>query len=131
MGNPAASVMLALERTVASIKPGHWIFNPLNWRSVGSFVKHMPWDCRALTVDEKNYDAEARILAFKKPNGKVTVVVSNRSDKTRNIAIANGIKQARWKGFRYTPYEAGQDTMGLPVGSQTGARLMLQLLPQS
>ncbi len=125
------SQALALERTVAGIKPGHWIFNPLNWNAVGSFVKHMPWDCRALAVDEKAYDAEARILAFKKPNGKVTVVVSNRSNKPRSVAIATGLEQARWKGSRYTPYEAGPDTKGVPVGSQTGAQLNLQLAPQS
>lgn len=125
------SQALALERTVAGIKPGHWIFNPLNWHAVGSFVKHMPWDCRALAVDEKAYDAEARIFAFKKPNGKVTVVVSNRSDKSRSVVIATGLTQARWQGFRYTPYESGPDTMGVPVAAQTGAQLNAQLPPQS
>lgn len=125
------SEALALERTVARIQPGHWIFNPLNWHAVGSFVKQMPWDCRALAVDENVYEADARIFAFKKPNGKVTVVVSNRSDQPRTVVIATGLKHARWQGVRYTPHEAGQDTRGVPVGTQTGAELHPQLSPLS
>ena len=41
-----------------SISPGHWIYNPFNWNAVGSFVKHMPWDCFAVDLKEENYDAD-------------------------------------------------------------------------
>ncbi len=121
------SELLALEHVAAELKPGHWIYNPYNWNAVGSFVKRLPWDSIALAVDEANYDADARILAFKRPNGKVSVVVSNRTAGERSFAIATGRKQATWKGFRYTPESAGEGTRGEEIGSQTGARLVLML----
>lgn len=125
------SQALALERKAAAVEPGHWIFNPYNWNAVGSFVRHMPWDCVALAVEETKYDAEARILAFKKPDGKIAVVVSNRSAKPRRFDIATGVNAASWRGFRYTPDEAGRATMGVEVEAQTGARLQPELPPLS
>ncbi len=118
------SETLVRERTAASIKPGHWIFNPYNWNAVGSFVKHMPWDCVALGISEETYDANGRILAFKRPGGKMTVVVSNRSSTNdKSFAIATGLKDATWKGFRYTPDEAGEGTLGVAIGTQQGEGL--------
>jgi hypothetical protein len=125
------SETLALERKAAAVAPGHWIFNPYNWNAVGSFVRHMPWDCVALAMDEKNYDANARVLAFKKPDGKITVVVSNRTPKPHTFDIATGLDAAAWRGFRYTPDEAGRATMGISIGTQTGARLHPELPPLS
>ena len=121
------SQALALERKAAAVEPGHWIFNPYNWNAVGSFVRRMPWDCVALAVEEKKYDANARLLAFKKPDGKITVVVSNRTSQPRAFDIATGVEAASWKGFRYTPDEAGRATMGVAVGTQTGSRLHPEL----
>ena len=125
------SETIMLERKAAAIAPGHWVFNPYNWHAVGSFVKHMPWDCTALQVEEANYDPEGRILAFKKPDGKVTIVVSNRSTKERTFDIATGLEKAAWKGFRYTPDEAGKECMGGAVGAQAGAAIKPVLPPRS
>jgi len=125
------SQTIALEEKAAAIKPGHWIFNPYNWNAVGSFVKRMPWDCVALHLEEAKYDANGRIFAFKKPNGKMTIVVSNRSPKDRTFDIATGLGSAEWKGFRYTPDEAGEGTMGVPAGNQSGPTLKPVLPPQS
>jgi hypothetical protein len=125
------SQALALERKAAAVEPGHWIFNPYNWNAVGSFVRHMPWDCVALAVEETKYDADARILAFKKPDGKITVVVSNRSAKPRRFDIATGVNAASWRGFRYTPDEAGRATMGVEVEAKNGTHLQPELPPLS
>ena len=125
------SETLALERRAAGIEPGHWVFNPHNWNAVGSFVRHMPWDCIGLQVDEAAYDPAGRIFAFKRPDGKVTIVVSNRSAMEKTFEIATGLDKAAWKGFRYTPDEAGENTLGVPAGQQTGAALKPVLPPQS
>ncbi len=117
------SEFLALERAAAQLQPGHWIFNPYNWHAVGSFVKRMPWDCIAVEVEESAYDPDARIFAFKRPNGKLTVVVSNRTPDERAFDIASGRPDATWQGFRYTPDEAGEQTLGIAVGEAKGARL--------
>ncbi|HEY0946147.1 MAG TPA: hypothetical protein VGD81_12800 [Opitutaceae bacterium] len=117
------SEFLALEREAAKLKPGHWMFNPYNWNAVGSFVKRMPWDCVAVAVDEASYDPDARIFAFKRPNGKLTVVVSNRTAGERTFDLATGLPGATWRGFRYTPDDAGADTLGVEIGKQSGARI--------
>jgi hypothetical protein len=118
---------LALERAAAELKPGHWIFNPYNWNAVGSFVKRMPWDSVVVAVDEANYNADARILTFKRPDGKLSVVVSNRTPGDLAFAIATGRPGSRWRGFRYTPFAAGEGTMGVPISEQPGADLKVVL----
>jgi hypothetical protein len=76
-------------------------------------------------VDEVSYNKDARILAFQKPAGKRSIVVSNRTGAPRPFLIETGIAHATWKGYRYTPQEAGEGTMGIPVGLQTSERLSL------
>jgi hypothetical protein len=125
------SETLALERSVARLEPGHWTYNRHNWHAVGSFVKRLPWDSTAVAVDEPRSDPDARILAFKRPNGKLTIVVSNRTAGVRPFAIAVGRPHAAWRGVRYTPDQAGEGTMGLPAGERTGAFLALELPPLS
>ncbi len=125
------SETIALERKAAAIETGHWVFNPYNWNAVGSFVRHMPWDCTALHIEEAKYDPEGRIFAFKKPDGKVTIVVSNRSTKERSFDIATGLEQAKWNGFRYTPEEAGKECMGVAVSTLAGATIKPVLPAQS
>jgi len=125
------SETIALEGKSATVKPGHWIYNSNNWNAVGSFVRHMPWDCVALDVSENNYDPEGRIFAFKKPDGKVTIVISNRSKKERAFDIVTGLGTAEWKGFRYTPDDAGEGTMGISIGTQSGPSFKPVLQPQS
>jgi len=126
------SAAIAVEKKLKTIQPGHWIFNPYNWNAVGSFVKHMPWDCTGIGVEEAAYDPNARIFAFKRSNGKVTIVVSNRNEKTgRTFDIATGIENATWKGFRYTPEQAGEETMGVPLPEMHGSSIKPDLPPQS
>ena len=122
------SEALALERAVAGLEPGHWTFNRYNWHAVGSFVKRLPWDSVAVAVDEAAYDPDARILAFRRPDGKHTIVVSNRTGAERAFTIATGRPQSVWRGHRYTPESAGEDTMGVGVGESSGA-LLKPVLP--
>jgi hypothetical protein len=117
------SEFLALERAAADLKPGHWMFNRYNWNAVGSFVKRLPWDSVAIAVDEAHYEPDARIFAFKRPNGKLTLVVSNRTTGERTFNIATSRPDSTWRGFRYTPDEAGADTLGVAVGQQSGERV--------
>nr|MCU0792851.1 alpha amylase C-terminal domain-containing protein [Opitutaceae bacterium] len=114
------SQAIALERKAAAVPPGHWIYNPY-WNSV------------ALHVEEGRYDNRARILAFRRPNGKMTVVVSNRTaNAERPYDIATGLPaDTRWAGFRYTPDEAGPGTLGVPIGELSGSNLKPALPPRS
>lgn len=122
------SESIALEQQASSIKPGHWIYNPYNWYAVGSFVKRMPWDSVAVHVESSIDDKDFRWFAFKRPNGKMTVVLANRNKETQSAEINSGIDTATWKGIRYTPEEAGENTLGVPIGTQTG-RLIKSALP--
>jgi len=102
------------------LKPGHWTWNKYNWHAVGSFVKHLPWDSRAVAVTEQIADPDLRVLAFKKANGKLTIVLSNRSFAEHTFHVQTGLQDAVFKGYRYTPDEAGPDFKGLAIGSMTG-----------
>jgi hypothetical protein len=109
------------------LQPGHWVYNNYNWFAVGSFVKHMPWDCRGVDVQEEVRDNDLRILAFKKPDGKLTVVVSNRSFAPHTFHIDTGLTGATFKGFRYTPQDAGTDCQGVDCGTLTGGTISPQV----
>lgn len=102
------------------LKPGHWIWNPYNWYAVGSIMKHMPWDCRVVKVKEYQPDEDLRILAYKRPNGKLTIVLSNRSFGSHTFHLHTAIVNGRFKGYRYTPDEAGKDFMGIEIGELNG-----------
>jgi hypothetical protein len=127
------SQAIALERRAAAVPPGHWIYNPYNWHAVGSFAKRMPWNSVALHVEEGKFDNRARILAFKRPDGKLTIVVSNRhASEPRTFDIASGLPAtSSWSAFRYTPDDAGPGTMGVSVASATGASIKPTLPPRS
>ena len=82
----------------------------------------MPWNSVALPLDEGKFDDQARIFAFKRPNGKMAIVVANRSRSAeRPFAIATELPAGTaWQGYRYTPDETGSDTRGVPIGTATG-----------
>ncbi len=119
----------ALERQAAALAPGHWIFNPYNWNAVGSFVKRMPWDSVVVDIAEKPYNADARVLAFRKPDGKLTIVVSNRTPGEHTFDINTGRRDAVFQGVRYTPEEAGANTQGKARGTVSGENITLRLPP--
>lgn len=120
------SEAMKLELAAAEMKPGHWIYNDYNWNAVGSFVKHIPWDSRVIEVTEGTYNKDVRILAIEKPNGKRIIVVSNRTGQKYPVTINTQIS-ANWKGYRYTPWNRGENTMGVLTGSQKGANLNTEL----
>ena len=109
------------------LKPGHWTWNKYNWNAVGSFVRHMPWDCQAVYVEEANYDPDLRILAFKKPNGKLAIVLSNRSFADHAFHVKTGLTNATFKGYRFTPEEAGSDCKGVEIGKLSGGTISPRL----
>ncbi|WP_421918889.1 glycoside hydrolase family 30 beta sandwich domain-containing protein [Marinifilum sp.] len=121
------SKAIKLELEAAKMKPGTWIYNDFNWNAVGSFVKHMPWDCKVIELAEENYNKDARVFAFERPNGKRTIVVSNRSGKDYTFSIDTNVKSGKWKGYRYTPWERGENTMGKKLKNKKGKVLKMAL----
>ncbi|TYR35808.1 hypothetical protein FXV77_12070 [Sphingobacterium phlebotomi] len=101
------------------LKPGHWVWNPHNWHALASFIKHMPWDSQVVGVKERDVDEDLRILAFKKPNGKLVIMLSNRSFGTHRFVLQTRT-DAVYKGYRYTADEAGTDFMGVELGALSG-----------
>ena len=111
------------------LEPGHWIWNKYNWHAVGSFIRHMPWNCGSVAITEVDgLDDDLRICAFTRPNGKLSVVLSNRSFQPHMFSIDTGLDEPVFRGVRYTPESAGSQCQGVPVGEQTG-RMVAALLP--
>ena len=121
------SEALKLEAAAADLKPGHWFFNDYNWNAVGSFVRRMPWNSKVLDVTEDKYSKHARVLVFERPNGKRTIVVSNRSGEDYSFKINTGITDGKWIGYRYTPWERGANSMGIEVDKLKGDKLITTL----
>ena len=109
------------------LQPGHWTWNNYNWFAVGSFVRHMPWNCQGVEMTEEVRDNDLRILAFKKPDGKLTIVLSNRSFAPHTFHIDTGLTGATFKGYRYTPKDAGTNCQGVDIGTLTGGTISPQL----
>ncbi len=105
------------------LEPGHWAWNNFNWFADGSFVRHMQWNCQALAVTEEQADQDLRILAFKRPDGKLTIVLSNRSFAPHTFHVATGLDGATFKGYRYTPMDAGNDCHGVELPALTGGTI--------
>lgn len=110
-----------------ALQPGHWTWNPYNWNAVGSFLRHMPWNCRCVEVQESRYDDDLRIFAFARPDGKLTVALANRSGAPYRFKVVTGLERAQFKGFRYTPSEAGTNCLGAPIGLASGPTLTPEL----
>jgi hypothetical protein len=125
------SQALAIEQKSRTVEPGHWIYNPYNWHAVGSFVRHLPWDSAVVAVEEKSYDVNARVLAFRRPDGKLTIVLSNRKLPPHTFQVATGLKGAVFKGYRFTPEEAGKNCRGIEIGTLAGGTISPRLETQS
>lgn len=102
-----------------ALKPGHWTWNKYNWHAVVGFLKHMPWDSRSITVEEETFQDDNRIFAFKRPDGKLVIVLSNRCTADYTFNIKTGIN-GTFKGYRYRPENAGADFRGVPCGELKG-----------
>lgn len=111
-----------------ALEPGHWTWNKYNWHAVGSFVRHMPWDCRSLAVTEVDRsDDDLRICAFRRPDAKLTIALSNRSFAPHTFQIDTGFEGRTFSGVRYTPESAGDHCRGVPLGHLSGRQIAPQL----
>ncbi len=126
------SQALEMETLKSQLQPGHWIYNDFNWNAVGSFAKNIPWNSVCIDIEDSQDSPSSRVLAFKRPNQKVTVAVSNSlPHESHTVEIKTGLPAGNWKGVRYTPFERGDQTRGVPVGEQHSDTLSLSLPPLS
>jgi hypothetical protein len=109
-----------LSGELAGLEPGCWTWNPCNWHALAGFLRHMPWDSRALEVRENCPDEDLRIFCYRKPDGKHVIVLSNRSGQPYRFDITTHLSSARFTGLRYTPEQAGEDFRGMQLGTQQG-----------
>jgi hypothetical protein len=102
------------------IAPGCWTWNPCNWHAVAGFLRHMPWDSTVLEVREQCAEPDMRILAYRRPDGRDVLVLSNRSGQPFRFDVRTRKPGARFVGRRYTPARAGENFTGVEVGRQEG-----------
>ena len=112
-----------LPQELSQLRAGTWTWNPYNWHAVAGFLRHVPWDSVVLAVDESVSDADARVLALRRPDGQHVVVVSNHTTSELDVRIRTGRPQSRWAGYRFTPEEAGPEFTGTRLGLKDCIRL--------
>ena len=88
------------DRGLPDLKPGYFTYNWSNYNGVAGFLKHMPWDSVRYQVDEANKQHNYRIMAWKKPDGKFVIALTNRSDEWYEYRIALD-KERTFAGYRY------------------------------
>lgn len=94
---------------------GHWEFNWQNYNAIAGFLKYMPWDSRRYNVEEDEERHDNRIMAWKTPEGKLVMAMTNRSDDWFEFDVTlDGAKSM--KGFRFD--KNGRD---VEIGSNSGA----------
>lgn len=108
------------------IAPGHWAFNDANWNAVAGFVQFMPWDSTRLQVDEPSVLKDQRIMAWKTPQGKPVIALTNRSTTTSFTFSVDTGTAAGFSGYRYGPTTRQQS-----AGHQVGPALTVVLPPDS
>lgn len=109
------------------LNPGHWIWNRYNWHAVGSFIHHMPWNSQVVEAQHTLDDNDLRWLAFKRPGGKLSIVLSNRSFAPHTFHVDTRRPNATFRGFRYTPESAGPGFIGVPIGVRNGPEIAPKL----
>ncbi len=105
----------------SQIKKGHWDYNDRNFNAIAGFLKYMPWNSRRYHVDEDVVRKDNRIMAFKTPDGKQVIVLTNRSGKPFQFNLETGSKKP-FAGYRYTP-----SARNIALGRQRGATLSPQV----
>jgi Glycosyl hydrolase family 30 beta sandwich domain len=114
---------------LADVQPGHWTWNKYNWNSVACFLRRMPWDSKGVAVDEETPSENLRIFSFLRPDGKLVIVLSNRSGAPHTFHVAvGGIAGATFQGWRYTPEDDQPDGLGKKIdATQQGPVIAPQL----
>ncbi|OXU15630.1 golvesin C-terminal-like domain-containing protein [Sedimentisphaera salicampi] len=113
----------------ASIEKGHWQYNWYHWNAIAGFLKYMPWDSVIYNVDEDSVRMDNRILAWKTPDGKLVLAVTNRSpDAPFVFNVDVGVNEV-FKGYRYTSQTRNND--GDFIGSSSGEQISCEVPPFS
>lgn len=111
----------------AHIEEGDWDYNYQNWNSVRGFLKYMDWNSVRYTVNEDTVRYDQRIMAWKTPDGKLVIALTNRSEEDSFQFNINTGLNATFNGYRYTPQ--GVDEISL--GSRDGQTISPTLPPLS
>jgi hypothetical protein len=106
-----------------ALEEGHWTWNPYNWNAVVGFLRRLPWNSRVVALDEEKKDDDLRILAFRRPDGKLVLVASNRAGAPHIFRLRTGLDGAAFRGWRYTPDDAGPGGLGQPCGILRGGTI--------
>jgi O-glycosyl hydrolase len=105
----------------SQIKKGHWDYNNQNFNAIAGFLTYMPWNSRRYHVEEDVVRKDNRIMAFKTPEGRQVIVLTNRSGKPFQFHLETDSKKS-FAGYRYTP-----SARNIALGKQRGASLSPQV----
>ena len=61
------------------LETGHFQMQWWNWNAIAGFLQYMPWDSVRYTVEETSAKTDNRVMAWKTPEGKFVVALTNRS----------------------------------------------------
>ena len=98
------------------IQENEWDYNYQNWNSLRGFLKYMPWNSVRYTVAEDEVRYDQRIMAFKTPEGKLVIALTNRSETEPFMFNIDTGTNAVFHGYRYTPQDHDEIELGADQG---------------
>lgn len=63
------------------LEQGHFQMQWWNWNSLAGFLRYMPWNSVRYTVEESTSRADNRVMAWKTPEGKFVIALTNRTSE--------------------------------------------------
>jgi hypothetical protein len=104
---------------------GHWTWNPYNWNALSGFLRYLPWDSRRVHVNERAVLFDQRILAWKTPDNRLGVALSNRSP-------TNFVFKLDWGRIgAFTGHRFSVTNDNLNLGDRSGRWQQITLPPYS
>ena len=101
-----------------NLKHGHFTYEWSNYNAIAGFLKYMPWDSRRYNIKEDEERSNNRVMAWKKPDGKYVIAVTNRSDEWFEFKITLD-KERSFNGHRYN-----KEGVNLDLGRQTDSSIL-------
>jgi hypothetical protein len=104
----------------AQIGKGHFDYIKTNWHAVAGFLKYMPWNSVRVHVDEGVMSPNHRIMAWRSPDGKLVIALTNRTAVASTFDIGLPGPAREFTGYRYDASLAN-----VVVGTSQGSALQL------
>lgn len=115
----------------SNVSTGHFDYLSYNYNAIAGFLAYMPWNSVRYEVTESKVLNNNRIMAWRKPDGKLVFALTNRAGADFNFSINLGSAKT-FTGHLYdssprslTQADNTGQYLGKPLGTKSGSNLSI------